>query len=66
VQKDVVYSLPYTDELWEETKGKAKGGRTFHSYRHGVRIYYWAHSGQQIPDDLDLSGATTHLASVSH
>jgi signal transduction histidine kinase len=64
VQKDVVYSLPYTDELWAETKEKARGGRVFHSYRHNGRIYYWAHSGEQIRDAIDLTEATTHLAST--
>jgi hypothetical protein len=44
IQKDVVYSLPYSDELWEGTKERARGGKTFHSYRHGGRIYLWPHS----------------------
>src|SRR6266498_763335 len=55
IQKDVVYSLPYSDELWEETKERARGGKTFHSYRHGDRIYLWPHSGEEMPADLDLS-----------
>jgi hypothetical protein len=38
IQKDVVYSLPYSDQLWEQTKEQARGGKTFHSYRHGDRI----------------------------
>src|SRR6266508_3114872 len=43
IQKDVVYSLPYSDEVWEGTKERARGGKTFHSYRHGDRIYLWPH-----------------------
>src|SRR6266508_6560572 len=63
IQKDVVYSLPYSDELWEETKERARGGKIFHSYRHSDRIYLWPHSGEEMPADLDLSKASTHLAS---
>src|SRR6266446_405369 len=61
IQKDVVYSLPYSDKLWDETKERARGGKTFHSYHHSDRIYFWPHSGEEMPADLDLSKASTHL-----
>lgn len=64
IQKDVVYSLPYSDELWEDIRGRAQGGKTFHSYRYSDRIYLWPHSGEEMPADLDLGRATTHLAST--
>jgi hypothetical protein len=62
-QKDVLYRLERTDELWEDIKSRARGGKAFHAYRHRDRIYVWAHSGQQMPDDLDLSKAVELLPS---
>lgn len=63
IQKDVVYSQPHSDELWEEMRDQARGGKTFHIYRYSGRIYFWPHSGEAMPADLDLSKAATHLAS---
>jgi hypothetical protein len=64
IQTDVVYSQPYSDELWEEIRERAHGGKKFHSYRYSDRIYLWPHSGEEMPHDLDLSKAATHLAST--
>lgn len=63
IQKDVVYSVPYSEERWQPLRERARGGKEFHITRHKDLIYLWPHSGESMPDDLDLSTATTHLAS---
>jgi hypothetical protein len=65
IQRDVVYSLPYTQEAWEPLRERARGGKEFHITRHLPKdlIYLWPHSGESMPVDLDLSTASTHLAS---
>lgn len=66
IQHDVAYSLPYTQEAWEPLRERARGGKEFHITRHLPKglIYLWPHSGESMPDDLDLSKASTHLAST--
>src|SRR6266568_3710167 len=30
IQRDVVYSLPYTEEAWQPLRERARGGKEFH------------------------------------
>jgi hypothetical protein len=62
-QRDVVYSLDYSDDQWKQLRERARGGKEFHITRHKERIYLWPHSGESMPDDIELSKANTHLAS---
>jgi hypothetical protein len=62
IQKDVVFSVPYTDDYWEKVREWSDRGKAFHCYRFNERIYIWPHSGRDLPKTLILHSATKHLA----
>jgi len=65
LENDVIYALPRDDRNREdELRRRADDGRAFHVYSFGDRLYLWAHSGQPLPPDVDLSEANASVPSL--
>jgi hypothetical protein len=62
VQKDVVYHIP-RDELEREKafREQSSEGQAFHVFAFRDRLYFWAHSGQELSPDVDVSTAVAVL-----
>jgi hypothetical protein len=62
VQKDVVYHIPRDDPDREKSfREQSSDGHAFHVFSFRDRVYFWAHSGQQLPATVDVASAVEVL-----